>query len=381
MSRVNRRFISCLVALGVMAGVALAASGSATASAPHYYDVQVKTNPIPGGTTATTVTVTFNDETAGRIVSADLFLPPVSVMTVTGASLPAGAGTAAAGNCSLGGLSGPCVRLRNLTVTTGGSVALSMTATTPPACTDVTAAFAVIATQSNGLNDKYGSPNPAVTGGDTLDTGHSMLSSTVHDTCHLAFDSQPANAVKNQVISNTVYTPGGPPVTVDVLDMNGLLVTSSTAPVTVSLGGNSSGATLGGTLTANAQGGVAKFGTLTVDTGQDNYSLGAANTSDAAHYAPGTSNTFNIAQLGTACTGASCTLTAPGTNGGTGKVVASPVTTGGTGELVESANIGGQALLVCTGPANYTNYDPNTYEVNTTGTTAFGGMIACRTML
>ena len=358
MSRFNRRIVSSLVAMAALTGLVLAVSGtSATASTPKYFSLVIAPNPIPGGATST-VTATVKDESIRRLSSVDVFLPAASVMSVQSASIPATA-TATIGTCTDGTLTGACVKLRNLGLSAGASATLSLSVQTPPACTDVAAAFNAAVPRTGEEEDG---------GGGTLDTANSVLSSVVHDICHLLFGTQPASAIVNQTISGTAFTPTGPAITVGIYDIGGSLVSTSTAPVTVSLQNNLSGATLGVTLTENAVGGTATFGDLNVNMGQDNYALGAANLADPTHYAPTSSSPFNIAQQGTACTGASCTLTSTGTGGGSGKVVATPATTGGTGELVESANISGQSPLVCTG---YTNYDPNTYEVTTTGTTAF----------
>ena len=235
-----------------------------------------------------------------------------------------------------------------------------MTVAAPEACTNTTAKWTAI---DNHDDEGDGEDNDGdERQGYTLDTASSVLSTTITDSCHLAFATEPTNAIVNQTISGTAYLQTGPAITVDVLYADGSLVTSSSAPITMSLNNNLSSATLGGTLTQNASGGVATFGGLSVSAGQDNYALGA---SDATDSAVGTSTSFNIAQQGTSCAGP-CTGSSS-TTGGSGKIVASPTTTGGTGTLVESVNVLGQAPLTCTGPAGYRPLDPNTYEYATAG--------------
>ena len=72
---------------------------------------------------------------------------------------------------------------------------------------------------------------------------------------HVGFVQQPTNTVYRSTIT--------PAVTVAVLDANGLVVTESTATITLALA--PAGPTLGGTLTHAAVAGVATFGGLSVD--------------------------------------------------------------------------------------------------------------------
>ena len=66
--------------------------------------------------------------------------------------------------------------------------------------------------------------------------------------------------------SVTAGSPFG--LTVQAEDSSGNLVTSFNGTVTVVLANNPGGATLGGTLTATASGGVATFSGLTLDQGR-----------------------------------------------------------------------------------------------------------------
>ena len=72
----------------------------------------------------------------------------------------------------------------------------------------------------------------------------------------LSFTTQPMDALKNTTMA---------PVRVTVLDANGMPVTTTNVPITLALGTNPSSATLSGTLTVNATGGVATFGDLAID--------------------------------------------------------------------------------------------------------------------
>ncbi len=98
----------------------------------------------------------------------------------------------------------------------------------------------------------------------------------------LAFAQQPGNTAAGAVIT--------PAVTVQVQDASGNLVTSSSASITIAIGNNPGGSTLGGTVTVNAVNGVATFNNLTLDKVGTGYTLTAA----SAGLTGATSNAFNI---------------------------------------------------------------------------------------
>ena len=101
------------------------------------------------------------------------------------------------------------------------------------------------------------------------------------DAAKLVFGQAPLNTVAGAVIT--------PAVTVLVEDAGGNLV-SSTASVTLAIGTNPSGGTLGGTVTMAASGGIATFNNLTIDKPGTGYILTAASTGLTG----ATSSTFNI---------------------------------------------------------------------------------------
>jgi hypothetical protein len=102
----------------------------------------------------------------------------------------------------------------------------------------------------------------------------------------LAFSGQPTVAVVGQTLS--------PAVTVRILDAFGNL-TASTANVTLALGANPGGGTLGGTATVAAVGGVATFNNLSIDNAGTGYTLTAA----SGGLTGATSNAFNITAAST----------------------------------------------------------------------------------
>jgi hypothetical protein len=98
----------------------------------------------------------------------------------------------------------------------------------------------------------------------------------------LGFVGQPGAVQTGQPIT--------PAVQVAIQDASGGTVVSRTDAVTLQLQNNPGGATLGGTLTRNAVGGVATFDNITLDQVGDNYTL----TATASGLTSATSNGFNV---------------------------------------------------------------------------------------
>src|SRR5439155_1612200 len=102
----------------------------------------------------------------------------------------------------------------------------------------------------------------------------------------LAFTVQPSNAVAGRTIS--------PAVQVSARDAQGNLVTGFVGSVTMALGTNPGGSTLGGTTTVPAVSGVASFGNLSLEKVGTAYTSSAppawppAATTAAFHATPGT---------------------------------------------------------------------------------------------
>jgi hypothetical protein len=121
------------------------------------------------------------------------------------------------------------------------------------------------------------------TSGDTLTAGDSSaFSVTPGVPSSLVFAAQPGAATAGSTIA-------GPP-TITIQDSLGNVVSSSTAPITLSIGSNPSGATLGGTTTKNAASGIASFNDLSLDKAGSGYTL----TASATGLVPVTSATFNV---------------------------------------------------------------------------------------
>lgn len=98
----------------------------------------------------------------------------------------------------------------------------------------------------------------------------------------LAFYVEPTNATATSTIS--------PAVVVRVLDKSGKVVSSATNTITLAIGTNPGGGTLSGTLTVNANAGVASFSTLSIDKIGAGYTL----TATSSGLTSATSAAFNI---------------------------------------------------------------------------------------
>ena len=104
----------------------------------------------------------------------------------------------------------------------------------------------------------------------------------------VGFTAQPSNTAVSVAIT--------PAVKVTVEDASGSPVTSSTAPITIAIGNNPGGATLGGTTSQNAASGVATFSDLTLDKSGVAYTL-SASSSGLTSAASGAFNIFGAAAL------------------------------------------------------------------------------------
>src|SRR5579862_1165094 len=325
--------------LAVPAGalaLALTFAGSASATTPQKgYAVTVSPSSVSGDATAT-MTATFKNEALlPRLATAELFPPAGIAMTAAYVATPFGQIPVMA-SCKNGATSSPCIRLPGLALLPGLTIPVTIKATIAPSCGG-TVAWTFV--------DPSNLP---------LDAAHSALSTTIVDSCHLAFGGQPTSAIVGQTISTTAFNnpSAGGPVTVAVLDAHGAAVTAPTS-VTVALGNNLASATLGGTATQTTVGGIATFNNLTVSAAGNAYNLGATSASATG----ATSNSFDVQGQGTPC-GGSCSTVQQGT-GGSLNIVASGT---GNAELASSVNAPGDPALSCSLPSQ----DPDTYEFVTT---------------
>jgi hypothetical protein len=259
-----------LVLSGVLACALLApGAGAATTSKP--YSVTLSPGPVPAGKHDQVITATLTNQTTTQQIGSANITSPFTVL----------------------GQSDNVVRLRNLALAPGASYSVDIHVDVP--CAAGTYQWSVVAKQSNDFN---GSGNDM-----TLSNG--PIRSTVTAGCALKFTTQPQDARVGETISGTAFDPAGPAVAVSVVDGDGNVITTSTAPVTVALGlGAPAGATLSGTKTVNAVAGVARFTDLKINL-SGSYTLAATSPGLTA----GTSSSFSIEDVATFCaaTDADCT--------------------------------------------------------------------------
>jgi hypothetical protein len=130
-----------------------------------------------------------------------------------------------------------------------------------------------------------------------LDSANSKKTTKVTGACSLAFAEghQPASAHPGAFITNTDFA-AGEPVQVVVRDGAGN-PSGSPATITMAIGNNAGGGTLGGTLSQPTVGGVASFADLTIDLPGVDYTLVAS----SSGFTSVTSVPFTIAELNVPC--------------------------------------------------------------------------------
>ncbi len=135
--------------------------------------------------------------------------------------------------------------------------------------TTVVNAVAGVATFNTLTLDRTGAGYTlAATSGGLTGAASSGFAVTPGAANRLAYVVQPTTATAGATIS--------PAPQVEILDVNGNRVTGSTAAVTLALGANPGGSTLGGTATVNAVAGLATFSTLSLNRTGTGYTLAAS---------------------------------------------------------------------------------------------------------
>ena len=213
---------------------------------------------------ASTVRATYTNLTSQQqLGSSDLAAP--AGLTLVSATVAAPGTVTVSSNTA---------HLRNLSVPSGGSIAVTLTVTTPPSCTTSNVVWPVPVTKQS--NDFNGPP------GNNLDfvAASSDLRTTVTgSTCILRFVGAPADAGTGMTITSSPFDTAGAPVSVEVIDGNGNRITSSSAPITMAIGTNPGSGALGGTVTTNASAGLAQFTDLSIDRAGVGYTLTASSSS------------------------------------------------------------------------------------------------------
>src|SRR5712691_10598453 len=210
-----RRFLPPLALALALLGMLVPRALADTTTKP--YAVDVTAHNVSAGSTQTFVATLTNETGTQQLGSANLTVPDGFTIVSTGTPTPAGTATVV----------GDVVQLRGLAAPAGSTVSVSIVAIAP--CPPGIYAWSVIAKQANNFS---GDPGNDL----TFDAANSNLNTTLGGTCRLGFGflTQPADAQVNTNITTQRYGPAGPPIQVEVLDADGTLITSSTAPVSLS---------------------------------------------------------------------------------------------------------------------------------------------------
>jgi hypothetical protein len=328
--------------------VMLAATASAASAAD--YVVNVTPGSVSAGPSPITVTVTLTSESQSNPLNAAQIAPPTDFTNIT-ASLEKPSGNATVTVMPTG-----MVVLKGVSLKNGQSASVDVTATVSGSGCEL-ASWVVVAYKSS------------LQGRTLIQDGNSSLTTAVgpsSGTCPavaLRFATQPNNARVGQTISGTAFNPLGSPVTVDVLDGLGNVVTNSSAAVTISQNSGPS-ATLGGSTTQTAMNGVATFNNLTLDTA-GTYTL-AANSSGLKNaisnsfveVTPQTQTTSCPKSKGGACT---ATLSSPTGTTPSSITVMTTGQKGASGNLTLSVDVGTAPVCTTLAGTPYVAHDQNFY--------------------
>ena len=262
---------------GIALSLVLVAAGSfpalATTYVPKTFTMVVSPFNIVAGTNGA-FAVTIKNTSNITMGSINLTVPPLLTITSVGS----GKGTVT----PVGNL----IQVRSVGLPAGKSMKITVTATSP--CKTATLNWYVMAMSGSTFTGTTFA----------LDAVNSKKTTKVLGTCSLAFvgDHQPASAHPGDVITNTDFDLGGEPVQVAVMDGSN---NPSPFPASISLaiGNNPGGGTLGGTSPQTASGGIASFADLTIDNPGVDYTLVASSTG----FASATSGPFTIADMDVPC--------------------------------------------------------------------------------
>lgn len=333
--RFARHALSVVMATTLGCALLAATAGAALANGGGKDSYSVKVTPataLAGSSTTFDFALT-NTSSPGRSLISAAFTPPLG-FRITNVSLPAGAKGHVYVLFNV-------VLLDRVSVAPGSTLDVAATAIAPSRCGGNFTRWLTVA--SGGLFGELLSLDPG-----------SNLTTTVTCASALKFGTQPTDSLVGSVITASANNTSGPPVTVDIVDSTGNTVDSS-APVTIALGNNPSGATLGGTTTENAVHGVATFSNLTLNQPDNGYTLVAS----SSGLSNNTSSSFDENNNATDCPAAqTCTNTLSTSSTSLSVAVGSGAT---DAMLTESVNIG-TPLSPNPGCAAYQPRSPDTYE-------------------
>jgi hypothetical protein len=215
-----------------------------------------------------TLTATFGNENkvGTGIQLGSVNLTPPSGFTIDGNNLTL---SGCAPGCTAFLDPAGVIELRNLNQAPGAPpITLTMNNVSNPASGCTVASPCIWSQEAKQSNNFSGTPGNDL----NVDPNHSNLATVLG---RLQFGTQPTGVQIGQHITGTPYNPGGPPVTVQVVDSTvpGAL-TSYNGSVTLTL--NNQAVTLGGTNPEQASMGTATFADLTVNAGGYGFTLTAS---------------------------------------------------------------------------------------------------------
>jgi hypothetical protein len=292
--------------LAALGATAAGASSGACATPGKCYLTTVTPQSVTGGESQAFAFTVTNEATTQTLGSVQVTAPAGFVVTNASALVGNASYTA---NSAL---------FLNLGLAPTQSATLTVQATAP--CSAGTSGWSIEAKQSNQFNG----PN----NGFVLDP-NSLLGATVSgSSCSLAFQSEPAAGVAGSAITSLVGQPAATnPVSVEVLNAQNQVVTSSNAVITLAIGANPNAPTpvvLSGTTQVQANQGVANFSNLVISQTGWPYTLVA--TSPGIQSA--NSSDFGIYSVDpTSCNGGPCSGSSQ-TKTTTGSVTTSTATSG-----------------------------------------------------
>lgn len=288
---------------------AIFGSQALAASTNKAFAIDVQPPCVPAASSGVTMSATITNETAGQSLgSANVTAPSVALGAFSAiSSLSVTSPDSTTETATLDPTNARTIQLRNLSLGFNHSATVTFTVTTPT--NESTAAGSYTWTASaKQSNDYNGSPGNEV----LLDASNSHLATFV-GTCRAVFTVQPNTTRVNEAIKGGLFSSGSA-LTVEVRNGFNELVVNSNALLTLSIahdpncdvtGDPRCPATLSGTTTANATGGIATFTAPAIDKAELGYNLSAAGYGILA----GTSSAFDIANDGVVCSGPGCKRT------------------------------------------------------------------------
>jgi hypothetical protein len=312
---------------------------------PYFGDIDdfaLVTSPatVPASSTTAFDLALSNASSPGIMLGSAKLTPPRGFKVVNASLAPGARGSVT--------VAGNVVELRKLVLVPNATLHVKVTAAAPARCKVSSSAWTSAAWEGDHFNVQ------AL----TLDNARSTARLTVNGPCAVRFGTEPASAGAGQRITGIPYAPSGKPLSVDVVDGAGKIVTSSSAPVTIGLGRNPGKATLGGTTTVRAVHGVATFTDLTVSKASNGYTL----TASSPKLLRATSRAFDASSTSTLCQQNQSCQTDLTTGASNFEVIANAdPSKPNSGTLSESVDVG--AVLQCPG---YAHEDANWWEFSMT---------------